>query len=625
MSYNQSFKSASLSRPPHKWIDKSHSYSYTDHLARIVPTLVDRFAPGEKFELRETTNLWSSPFFAPIFSGISNKSRVFAVPLRKIVPHFEKWITSQINDQMLSIFTTVRDVAQSPFNEVVDNLFDKSLADFLGWPSLIRQWCIIMHGVDYEDTLANWAIIQERQETDFGSPLAELRAWSEQNSSLSPFAVFFASDPFADLSDSKNWSKRPDMDMRGFFDQRLSLVPFIAYQKVINDWLIDLRFQPDLFEAFFDYYENEYDDSNIHITATSLFTFEFEGESVQYNTLRFLMALRRIGYGKDYFTTAAAEAQRGEPLVIGPERLDLLFDVTQEQDVDHYPLLGGNELSATGTSGKVRLVAGRTQPSSSANSQALMGDVWAQVNESDQITPLKLRWQMALQRLLERENIAGYSRYTDFILGQYGIRVPDPYLLRSVYLGGYRTDINANPVVAQADGAADEENSSIIGEVAATGRGFNQGGLLRGRFAHDHCILLCLSWNIAETYYYQGFRTIFTDLKKIDMPLWEMAGVGEQPLYERELFFDQKPDALFGYQRRFSNHKIYHNEIHGEFRGNLQYFHTGRKFLQRPELGGDFLYQSGTDGHDRVFSVDPRMADPFRITKTYYYRHYMCV
>ena len=627
-SYNNSFKTKTLTRPPHQWTDKSHSYSYTDNIGRIVPTLVDRLAPGESFKLRDTTKLWSLPFFAPMFSGMQLKTRNFVVPLRKIVPHWDEWLTSNPSDLLEHIYTTPVDIIRSAFNEVVNNIFDSSLADYLGWPSIIRQWCIVVHGLDLEECTIAWHTINTLQNTQYSDPLAEIRAVITNGLQSNPpeyeaDTYYFNGDPGDDVTDAKLY-KSILTDVTSMLTMKLSLVPFIAYQKIVSDWLVDMRFQPDFLEALLDYAENSHD-VNWHVGSDETFPYTgLDGQDYNYNVLRFLMTTRVIGYAKDYFTTAATEQQRGDSLVIGPSKLPIMFDVTQQGVNPKWPLLGLNESQQYGDSGQVKLVTGRSDSNQSENAQALLGVVWAQVNESDEITPIKLRWQMALQTLLERQNIGGYSRYTAFILGQYGIRVPDPYLQRSVYLGGYSTDINASPVVAQADGTADD-GSSILGEVAATGSGFNGSPLLRGTIAHDHVFLMQLSWVVCETYYYQGFRSIFTDLKMLDLPLWEMAGVGEQPVYQKELFLDDKPDSIFGYQKRFSNHRIYHNEIHGEFRGNLQYFHTGRKFLSSPHLGGDFLYQRGSDGHDRVFSIDPKIAAPFRITKAFYYEHKMCL
>lgn len=332
------------------------------------------------------------------------------------------------------------------------------------------------------------------------------------------------------------------------------------------------------------------------------------GQSYDVRMLPFLLTSRVVDYAKDYFTTCSPTPQQGPDLVIGADKMDLFYSVLSEGISDESAHVGPDQLVATGDNGELYLT-------SSAGGGSAIGKVWAEVNRADQITPIKLRWQMALQRLLELRNIGGYRRYTDYVYGQFGIRVPDPYMQRSYMLGGWTQSLGTQEIVALADGNDGEGNSTQLADQGGFGRSYASGMPMRARIANEHVVVMALNYIVPQNYYTQGLATKLTDIQLLDWPHHQFAKVGEQPVYDRELFYGLSPDRIFGYNKRYSDKTDARDQVHGEFLSTLEYWRTGRKFLSQPLLGSALLPLRGTDGHNRVLAVEPSVAEPFRMIR----------
>lgn len=714
------FKSQQIFIPKVKRKDLSREVLFTQDFGKVQLNFWDIVNPGEPFHLRDNTKMLSTPFVGPQFSSINMKTRYFAVPLRKAVPHFEEFILSSPSDNVTEYHTTIYDIFRSQMYDsqiresdrrlVEQSLRPDGLSHAVGIPYLMDQLCIMIFGKDL-NYMEEWTAIllskggkldSSGNFTNFLDYFSQIilvsPAYPPFNQSLTQWLFSsgnydaehptqFQASPFGYTSsvNSNIWCPcvaamiRDDIVSSGFtsmesfvdyvvdegslddamsnlidnttteglvladtgapasddirngyyiqlakagrdvdvtlyfFGQSIRLAPFCAYQKVRYDWFTDLRFNDNVYEEFFNYVSDNVLESH-YVRYNDSFTYssKITGNVVSRNILAFLLTNFVIDYQKDYFTTSSLQPQAGPDIVIGPSgKLDLMFDVTSA-GVSADPALVGTPSVDTGDKGNLSLVDVATHN---------IGKVWAQINQSDEITPIKLRWQMALQKLTEVMNISGYSRYTDLMLGQYGIRVPDPYLLRSVYLGGYRTPVNTNPVVAQADGMT-EDSSAIVGDIGAYGSARSYGPSIKGR-VKEHICLIGVNYVVPQNYYFQGLRTSLTDINLLDYPRYQFSHVGEQPVRNREIFLGSKPADIFGYQRRYSDKKFAFDELHGEFITNLRHWHTGRKFLGQPNLNQDLLSLRGQDGHNDILVVAPKVSLPFRCIK--YINYYKSV
>lgn len=626
--FNQ-FKRQNVKRVPRSSWNKSHEFLYTGHFGVIQPVDWQALQPGENYKIREGSKMLSVPYFAPMFSKIHNKTRYFAVPIRKLVPYWEKFCTQVPDDGIVEPYTTLGDVFVSAYvgvgplatgnKLVLQSIQPGGLAEMIGWPWFMDQLYIITTGFDiqgYNRLLAQYPTMADVfNQSSWGEIQSMLLAASADHEGFEHFLDDPDSSPYFAVTvhefngdpEKPGWVKIESVDVRNFFSQRLRLLPFLAYQKVIYDWFVDLRFLDDQFTLTNPYFEN-----TPYVSFNSVYHVADEDavSHVGYDVrmLPFLLSSRVVDYAKDYFTTCATQPQVGPDIVIGPSKLDLFYSVLSEGVGNESALVGPSDLVSTGDEGELYLT-------SHEGGGSAIGKIWAEVNEADEITPIKLRWQMALQSIGEIANVSGNRRYTDYVYGQFGIRVPDPYMQRSFLLGGWTQSLGTQEIVALADGSDGEGNSSMLADQGGFGRSYARGMPMRARIANEHVVVMALNYIVPQNYYTQGLPTKCTDIEKLDWPHHQFAKVGEQPVFDREVFYGLEPDHIFGYNRRYSDKTDARDQVHGEFLSTLEYWRTGRKFLSQPYLGSGFLPLRGDDGHNRVLAVEPSVAEPFRMIR----------
>lgn len=589
-SQNLNFKSVDGARIPRQWKNKVHDNLFTTRIAEIKPIHYDYLQPGDVFRDRITTYTRTAPLEAPIFSEVKQKHRVYCVPMRKLMPDFEEFRVSHPSDDEKFIYTTLFDLfSVNGIGSIGEN---GTIEEFLGFPQVCRQWILTINHIAgtqvFDPDNYIYATIVNSMLTSYKKP----------------------SDTYHDVTVS-------------MLDMPISLMPFLAYKKIYYDWYNDSRFYPDESEQLFEQIEGVA--TYPYITYQDSFTVEFEGQTAARNILRWCIDEEFVNYPKDYFTTCSDGSQQGPLLSIGPERLDIYGSVLANQGLQEdwvnivgSPVLHNGPASAD-TVNKMYSTA-MEQNEVQPHDLAGVGEVWAQVNEADLITPTKLRWQMALQRFTERTNSSGKVRYTDFVFGQLGIRIPDPYLQRSVFIGGTQAPVIVDEVLAQADGSANNYSNNL-GEFVGRASLRNSSRGIRGRVAED-CIMMTISFIQPQQYYWQGFNHRLLKINNTSFPHPDFQRVGEAPVNNEELFFGEGVGEPFGYNFRYAADQMALDEIHGDFRGSLAFWHTGRDMPYNPALGFGFLRVQPQD-HNRIFAYTASRSMPFYCFTRHYFFHKM--
>lgn len=596
-SQNLNFKSVAASRIPRKWKNKVHDNIFTTRMAEIKPIHYEYLQPGDVFKDRITTYTRTAPLEAPIFSEVKQKHRVYCVPMRKLMPDFEQFRISAPADNDLFIHTTIYDMlmcatglGSGPIGE------PGTIEEFLGFPQILRQWILsVNHAAgsqQYDPNSYVTATIVQDMLDIYGKP----------------------SSDYHDLTVS-------------MLNMKISLMPFLAYHKIYFDWYNDERFYPDESEQLFDQIMDVCQ-SYPYVTFQDTFTVEFNGQQVTRNILYWLITEEFVNYPKDYFTTCSDGSQQGPLLQIGPERLDIYGTIdgsaTSQAPYNWSPFVGNPTLyqayNPTQDTEIKMYLGGQANTQNAPHQIANYGEVYAQVNEADMITPTKLRWQMALQRFLERTNSSGKTRYTDFVFGQLGIRIPDPYLQRSIFVGGTQSAVIIDEVLAQADGSANNMSNNL-GEFVGRASLRNSSKGISGRVAED-CILMTISFIQPQQYYYQGFNHHLLKLDNMSFPHPDFQRVGEAPVMNEELFYGEGVGEPFGYNYRYAADQIALDEVHGDFRTSLAFWHTGRDMPYTPPLGQGFLRVQPGD-HNRIFAYTESRSMPFYTFTRHYFYHKM--
>lgn len=348
----------------------------------------------------------------------------------------------------------------------------------------------------------------------------------------------------------------------------VNALPLRAYTLVYNEWFRDENLCPEI--------------------ALSL------GDDDSANTY----ALQRRGKRHDYFTSALPFVQKGPdvmlPLgkfapVVGNKSLGLegydgsthLGDQVVLQFAGDTPY----RFTAVGaTAGRVYGVS--TDPEKSGLVADLSGASAATINS--------LREAFAVQHLFERDARNG-SRYVECLLGHYGVQSPDFRLQRPEYIGGGRVDFAVNSV-AQTSGTQ-KGIDTPQGNLAAFAHSVGSVGFQYS--AVEHCIILGLACITCDLTYQQGLNRMWSRKSRMDEYWPEFAHLGEQPVYEREIYAtgdDNADSAVFGYQERYAEYRYIPSLITGKLRStdpqSLDYWHLAQVFSAPPSLSKEFIEEN---------------------------------
>lgn len=390
----------------------------------------------------------------------------------------------------------------------------------------------------------------------------------------------------------------------------INALPFLAYYLVWSQYFRDANLE-DTFE----------EDGNPLI--------EWDGDLTTVsgpntNWTQFLQ-LRKCAWTKDYFTSALPFAQRGDSVEIPLdfESTDLIVKrrASSNPNGDWWQYANGSPIPeidmSAGLNGALTLGTRMTSgiPESSANALALKSDIIATSTAKQGIDVSKmitydpqgslyatlpeyasadindLRQAAALQRWLET-SARGGSRYIEQIYAHFGVRSSDARLQRVQYLGGYRIPIQVSDVMQTSQSTSD----SVLGDYAGRGVAAGSTHSISARCEEFGCIIgvACVR---PKTGYMQGIRRHLLKTDKYDYYFPEFAHLGEQAIYNAEIYAQsaqsttegQRALDTFGYTPRYAEYKSHPNEVHGEFKDSLDYWHLARKFSSLPKLNAEFV------------------------------------
>ena len=209
------------------------------------------------------------------------------------------------------------------------------------------------------------------------------------------------------------------------------------------------------------------------------------------------------------------------------------------------------------------------------------------------VTINQFREAFQIQRWYERAARGG-TRYTEIIRSFFGVVSPDARLQRPEYLGGSsnRIDINVIPQTSGTTDVSPQANLAALG-VGTNGRG---NGFTKSFTEHGWIIGLV---NVrADLTYQQGVNRMWTRSTKFDMYWPTFAFLGEQPIYNREIYAqgNSSDNEVFGYQERYAEYRYSPSQITGKFRStyaqSLDSWHLAQKFDNLPKLNSEFIVDS---------------------------------
>lgn len=233
----------------------------------------------------------------------------------------------------------------------------------------------------------------------------------------------------------------------------------------------------------------------------------------------------------------------------------------------------------------------------------------ADLSQATAATVNQLRMAIALQQMYELDARGG-TRYIEIIKNHFGVQSSDARLQRAEYLGGKNIPIQISQVIQTSETA-----TSPQGNTAGMSLTYDDSEYFTKSF-EEHGIIYILGAVKQEQTYQQGLPKMFSRFKRTDYYDPIFANIGEQPIYNREIYAqgNDVDEEVFGYQEAWADYRYKPNQVSGEFRSNddnsLDFWHLANDFSSLPTLGEDFIKETPVN-LDRALTVPSTTQDQF--------------
>lgn len=351
-------------------------------------------------------------------------------------------------------------------------------------------------------------------------------------------------------------------------DTEINIFPFLAYQQI---W---------------QYY---YRDQNVDTNDVMLNP--IAGGATSLSDMQFKYAvLKTRAWQKDAFTSALPWPQRGPDVLVPLEtEVDTAVSVLTDAPVGAPGPVSVDNVGAiiqtTGIPNEIKFTG--------LNATLTIND---------------LRTAIVVQKWLELKARSG-NRYNEFVLSQYGATVPDYRIDQPEYIGGGTQYVDFSEVLTSAYSNPDAEDAGTpVPPASMYGHGISAGSHNAFNYAvKEHGWIMVLLSVMPETSYQEGLPRKYTRLFREDYAYPVFAGLGEQEVLSREVYYHPMEPGptgnlqVFGYQQRFWEYKHIQNRTCGEFKTTLNYWTMTRIFGTRPQpVSNAFIYADPTQ---RIFAV----------------------
>ena len=247
------------------------------------------------------------------------------------------------------------------------------------------------------------------------------------------------------------------------------------------------------------------------------------------------------------------------------------------------------------------------------------------------LTAFDLKTVGQLQKILNKGMVID-QKVQDYLRVTFGIEPSTDALRISKYVGHFADTIKVGDVMSNADTMNSSGTSgAVLGQFAGRGLGYQQGHFTFSAGA-NYGLVLVLQDIVPTPFYYQGLPNYVTAIDRLDFFTPEFDAICSAPVPIQRLFNDQplsNYDTVFGYLPQYSEFKVGHDVLSGNFRLNsvnadLSPWYQARKlpFIDTPTgqipsnvtIGSSFakaLWSNRLNDFNSIFYSDGSEADPF--------------
>lgn len=389
----------------------------------------------------------------------------------------------------------------------------------------------------------------------------------------------------------------------------ISILPFRAFALIYNEWI-----------------RNQQVEGEVVIQKGDTVASSEKFNNNAWSPSNYTGKLPNVTRLKDYFSVAVPSPQKGEPVPVGVAGGFVPLD-TNPDDSILYPFAGIPRLSGFDTGpedfaplyigndriGDQRLTAviNGAVPNVPTTQDVKGSNLGIDANKITTANVNDLRMAFALQRMQELDIFGG--RYREYLLAHYNVNNGDARMQVPEFLGGKRCPLFNQTVAQTSQPSAD----SPLGALA----GFSDTAEARsGAFSKaftEHGYIMTVACIRQRHTYQQGINVKWTRTKRSEFYDPCFAHIGNQPIWQSELFGTGKTDLhdnVFGYKEAWSEYKQSFNVVSGEARSaatnSLDLYHFADNYKTAPVLGQQFIEETD-DYVARCLAVDPSEQDPF--------------
>lgn len=382
-----------------------------------------------------------------------------------------------------------------------------------------------------------------------------------------------------------------------------SALPFRAYCEIWNEWFRDENLQSPVLVDHGDS-THVYDSDNAPDGGALLYANKYH----------------------DYFTSALPSPQKGADVTIPmlasdvpvvarsasvPSELRGVVEGLRFRRDDGGSLAGRNwNAHISGSSngyGRLNVDTGNTNGDVATISPE---NLWTVLDSAPVASINTLRLAFATQALLERDARGG-SRYREIIRSHFSTNSPDARQQVPELLSYNRIPIQINQVVQNSSSV----ESSPQGNTAAYSLTADSDGSFMKSFTEHGMVIGVMCARYKHTYQ-QGIDKRFTRKTRFDYYWPLLANLGEQPIYNREIFAQgtSKDSEVFGYQEAWSEYRFKPDTTNAEMRSSypqsLDVWHFGDDYDTLPSLSSGWIKEDANN-INRALAVSSSVSNQF--------------